>query len=259
MPEELAEGAEPVELKESAEVVSEFLVEDEESTDVLVALETRVSVELTGVKESELVGELVAPVEESVGELDVVALALEGPVLDTLSVVDEMEVTVGEFKDELAEDDAALPVELEVNEAAEDGLELSKDVEDGLEEMLKELVTIEDWLSAELVEGSNVLEEVEVLRSAELDEKLSELEVALIDTGVDEEVLVTVELIGDEVGLALDISELNIELVLGTTELELSVIVELLVLEMTELELLNGGEEVLNEDEELLNWLVYCV
>ena len=81
-----------VELEESAEVVSESLVEDKESTNVLVTLETLVSVELTGMKESELVGELVALVEESVRKLDVVALTLEGPVLDTLSVVDEMEV-----------------------------------------------------------------------------------------------------------------------------------------------------------------------
>ena len=189
-------------------------------------------------------------IEESVGKLDVVALALEGPVLDTLSVVDEMEVTAGELKDELAEDDTPPSVELEINEVAEDGLELVEDIEDGLEEMIKELVIIEDWLSAELVEGSNVLEKVEllsvlkieVLVSAELDEPLSELEVALVDAGADKEVIVTVELIGEEVGPALDISELNIELVIGTTELELSVIVELLILEMTELELLSGGE-----------------
>ena len=70
--------------------------------------------------------------------------------------------------------------------------------------MLKELVTLEDWLSAELVEGSNVLEEVEplsvlkieVLRSAKLDGPLLELELALIDTNADEGVLVAVELIG---------------------------------------------------------------
>ena len=188
-------------------------------------------------------------IEESVGKLDVVALALEGPVLDTLSVVDEMEVTAGELKDELAEDDTPPSVELEINEVAEDGLELVEDIEDGLEEMIKELVIIEDWLSAELVEGSNVLEKVEllsvlkieVLVSAELDEPLSELEVALVDAGADKEVIVTVELIGEEVGPALDISELNIELVIGTTELELAVIVALLILEMTELDLLAGG------------------
>ena len=70
--------------------------------------------------------------------------------------------------------------------------------------MLKELVTLEDWLSAELVEGSNVLEEVEplsvlkieVLRSAKLDGPLLELELAPIDTDADEGVLVAVELIG---------------------------------------------------------------
>ena len=81
---------------------------------------------------------------------------------------------------------------------------MSEDIEDGLEEMLKELVTLEDWLSAELVEGSNVLEEVEplsvlkieVLRSAKLDGPLLELELALIDTNADEGVLVAVELIG---------------------------------------------------------------
>ena len=217
MPEELAEEARSVELDKS---VKDML----EEVSILVG-------------SSELV-------EELVGELDVVALALEGPVFDTLSVVVEMEVTAGELKDELAEDDTPLSVELEVNEVTEDGLELSEDIEDGLGEMLKELVTIEDWLSAELAEGSNVLDEVlkiEVLGSAEFDEPLSELEV---DTDADEEVLAAVELIEDEVGLTLDISELNIELVLDTTELGLPVIVELIVIEMTELKLL-GEEEVL--------------
>lgn len=126
-------------------------------------------------------------------KLDEFALALEGSVLEILSVVDEMEVTAGELKDKLVEDDTPLLVELEVNEVAEDGLELSEDGEDGLEGMLKELVPIVGWLFAELVEGSNVLEEVEpilvlkieVLESTELDELLLELEVALIDTGAD--------------------------------------------------------------------------
>ena len=108
MPEELAEGARYVELKAS------------------------------------LVGELVALVEESVGKLDVVALALEGSALDILTVDDEMEVTAGKLKAELVEDDIPLSVELKVNEVAEDGLELSEDIEDGLEKMLKELVKIED-------------------------------------------------------------------------------------------------------------------
>ena len=246
--EELAEGARSVELDESVRDMLEevsVLVEDKESTNVLVTLETLVSVELTEMRESELVGELAALVEESVRKLDVVALTLEGPVLDTLSVVDEMEVTADELKD-----DTPPPVELEINEVAEDGLELVEDIEDGLEEMIKELVMIEDWLSPELVEGSNVLEKVEplsvlkieVLGSAELDEPLSELEIALVDAGADEEVIVTVELIGEEIGPALDISELNMELVLGTTELELPVVVVLLVLEITELELLDGGK-----------------
>ena len=204
MAEELAEGAKVVELEESADVVRESLEKDEEATNVLVTLEILVSVELMGVEESELVMELIALVEEPVRELDVVALALEGSVLNTLSVVDEVEVTAGELKDELANDDTPLSVELEINGVAEDGLELSEDIEDGLGEMLKELVTLEDWLSAELVEGSNVLEEaeplsvlkVEVLRSAELDGPLLELEVALIDRDADEGILVAVELIG---------------------------------------------------------------
>ena len=109
MAEELAEGAKVMELEE-----------DEESTNVLVTLEILVSVELMGVEASELVMELIALVEEPVGELDVVALALEGYVLNTLSVVDKMEVTAGELKDELANDDTPLLVELEINGVAED-------------------------------------------------------------------------------------------------------------------------------------------
>ena len=100
---------------------------------------------------------------EGAESVEVAALALGGPVIETLSVVDTMEVTVGELEDELAEDDAPLPVELEINEVAEDGLDWSVDIDDGLEEILKELVAMKDWLSAELVEGSNVPEEVEPL------------------------------------------------------------------------------------------------
>ena len=121
-----------------------------------------------------------------------IKLALESDAIDWVDV----DVVEGWEASELDVDTVELVLSSELNmpeELAEDGLELSEDIEDGLEKMLKELVTIEDWLSAELVDGSNVLEEVdsilvlriEVLESTELDEPLSELEVALIDTGAD--------------------------------------------------------------------------
>ena len=257
--EELIKETRSVELDESAEGVSERLAEDEESTKVLVTLKIPESVELIEVEGFELIAELVGLTGESVGELDVVALALEGTVLEILSVVEDMEVAVGKFEDTLAEDETPVSIELEMVEDAEE------------------------------VEPLSMLN-IEVGRSDELDESLPELEAELADIGADEGVLVAVELIIEVAGpapdadeealivvglitevaglaldaneevliavelivevelvvevaeLALDVAELDIELVLCIMEVELLVVAKLLVLETTELELLDVGK-----------------
>lgn len=91
----LAESEEPIGLDESADVVVERLADDEESISVLNTLEILVSVELMGMKESELVPETVALEETSVGGFDALAVALEVLILDRLSVVDNGETPTG--------------------------------------------------------------------------------------------------------------------------------------------------------------------
>lgn len=154
--EELVEETRLVELEESAEILFERLVEDEESKRVLAALEI--------LEPEKLVGE-VALVDRSVGELEVVAIMLEGLVLDTPFAVDERELTAGELKDVLAEDEIPLSIELEIVDDAEvgltievreDGLELSGDVEDRLK-----LDDAGAALDVELVDMIKGIEDVE--------------------------------------------------------------------------------------------------
>lgn len=163
---ELVEERGCVELEESVEVVSERLVEDEESKGILATLEILEPVKLVGGEESELIVEIVALVDGSVGELEVVAIVLEGLVLDTLVTVDETGLTAGELKDMLAEDELSLSIEIEVVDDAEvgltievreDGLELSGDVEDGLE-----LDDAGAALDVELVDMIKGMEDVEM-------------------------------------------------------------------------------------------------
>lgn len=163
---ELVEERGYVELEESAEVVSERLVEDEESKGILATLEILEPVKLVGDEESELIAEIVALVDGSVGELEVVAIVLEGLVLDTLATVDETGLTAGELKDMLAEDEISLSIEIEVVDDAEvgltievreDGLELSGDVEDGLK-----LDDAGAALDVELVDMIKGMEDVEM-------------------------------------------------------------------------------------------------
>ena len=163
---ELVEERGCVELEESADVVSERLVEDEESKGILATLEILEPVKLVGDEESELIVEIVALVDGSLGELEVVAIVLEGLVLDTLATVDETGLTAGELKDMLAEDEISLSIEIEVVDDAEvgltievreDGLELSGEVEDGLK-----LDDAGAALDVELVDMIKGMEDVEM-------------------------------------------------------------------------------------------------
>ena len=147
-PEEPADEARSVELDESAEVVVERPAEDEEPRSVLAILETLESVKLMEEEESELT---VALVDRSVGDFDILAVMLGELVLDTPSAVDERELTAGETKDMLAEDGIPVSTELEIVDDAEvglkievreDGPELSREVEVGLEVALRTLVAI---------------------------------------------------------------------------------------------------------------------
>ena len=133
--------------------MSERLAGDEESTNVLVTVEILEAVELVGVKESELIEELVALDETSVEEVDAVALVLEGSVLGTLSMLVELESIAGELENTLIEDELPLSLELGIVgdaeeglglEVADGGLELSGDIDDELKEVLEGLVVTED-------------------------------------------------------------------------------------------------------------------
>lgn len=163
---ELVEERRCVELEESAEVVSGALVEDEESERILATLEILESVKVVGKEEYELIVEIEALVDGSVGEFEVVAIMLEGLVLETLATVDGTGLTAGELKDMLAEDKIPLSIELEIVDdgeveltigVREVGLDLSGDVEDGLK-----LDDAGAALDVELVDMIKGIEDVEV-------------------------------------------------------------------------------------------------
>ena len=148
---ERVKNGEYVGLDESTEAVLERLADDVEYKSGLGVLAILVSVELLEVEESELVAERVALVETLVGDLDVPAIALGVSVLDILSVFEDSELDTGELEGTLAEDEIPLSIELDIAEDAdvvvkgkrgEEGLELSEEIEDGLEVVLVSVIVI---------------------------------------------------------------------------------------------------------------------
>ena len=144
---ELVKVEEYIELDESTEAVFERLADDGEDKSELGTLELLV------VEESELVAEPVKIVEKSVGELDVPAIVLIVAVLDTLSVFEDSESDTGEVKGTLAEDEPPLSIELEIvkdadvvveDEKGEEGLELSREIEDALKVVLISVIIMKD-------------------------------------------------------------------------------------------------------------------